>query len=150
MKIKRLLKNGLFSATLLGCGMLHGHYKFCPNCGYCLKPPCPREYDPFRRNDGCPHMRDAGDYYSERWHKHFAEDRGPWVKNDDNLYTEEFKTPGHRQHSKKCAKKHWRKPSLGDKEYDKAPERPHHTKKARKFFGKKRFEEPLPESASEE
>ena len=36
MKFYKLLKGSLFSAALLGCGMMHGHNNFCPNCGYCL------------------------------------------------------------------------------------------------------------------
>ena len=36
MKINKLL--GLFSAAILGCGLLYGGPNFCPNCGQCLKP----------------------------------------------------------------------------------------------------------------
>ena len=40
MKIDKLLKTGLFSAAVLGCGLLYGGPNFCPNCGQCLKPKC--------------------------------------------------------------------------------------------------------------
>lgn len=40
MKLDKLLKTGLFSTALLGCGLLHGGPNFCPNCGQCLKPKC--------------------------------------------------------------------------------------------------------------
>ena len=47
MKMNKLLKKGLFSTAILGCGLLYGGPNFCPNCGQCLKPKCfPQRFGP--------------------------------------------------------------------------------------------------------
>ena len=127
MEIRKLLKNGLFSATLLGCGLLHGHYKFCPNCGHSLRPLySPSRFSPPRSShekDNCPCRED---FDAPRHYHHFKEwrqDRGPWVDHDCCFTTEDHPVCHHQ--SKK------------------------HQKHSKKAHSKKHLEAPLPESAPE-
>lgn len=164
MEIRRLLKNGLFSATLLGCGLLHGHYKFCPNCGHCLRPPCPpSRFSPpsscseaSMREGNCPCAEDFKPpkhyHHFREWRKDFCENRDPWVEHDGCFNTEEHSACHH--HSKK-----WHKHSPKDRSHcinagdpkkdSKGAKHRKHSKKGRWHFSMEHLEAPLPESAPE-
>lgn len=152
MEIRKLLKNGLFSATLLGCGLLHGHYKFCPNCGYCLRPPCPpSRFSPpsscseaSMREGNCPCAEDFKTpkhyHHFREWRKDFCENRDPWVEHDGCFNTEDHPVCHHP--SKKC-RKHFKNHSMkadDAKEDSKGAKHRKHSKKGRWPFSKEHLE----------